>query len=305
MTPLDTLQALDAPAVTVVVLAAVTFALVVAEPVLGRREHRAFLAELAADTAPAAQESVRVRLYRRWSRQSWAFGVAAVLLVAALPGVDLADLGLAAPDLGGLRGAGEGSLSGSMLAGFLVGVTLAVVASTLLARVLARRTARTPIAGAAAVEPMLPRSPRGRRGWAGLALAAGVTEEVTYRGLLILAIALVAPGADRTVVLVAAAVLFGVAHWYQGWFGMLATGAIGFVLGGLYLSTGSLLVPMVLHTLVDLRPLLLPTPRTPTSAAPAAAHETSIPPVPSAPRPTSTPPATSAEPAGSTTPVAP
>lgn len=265
MTPLETLQAIDAPAVTVVALTVVALALVVSEPVLGRREHRAFLADLAADTAPAAQESVRVRLYRQWSRQSWMFGAAAVLLVAALPGVGLADLGLTAPDLDGLRRPDGGSLSGSTLAGFLVGATLAVVASLLLVRFLARRSTRTPIAGAAAVEPMLPRTPRGRRGWAGLALAAGVTEEVTYRGLLLLTIALLAPGADRTTVLVAAAVLFGVAHWYQGPLGMLATGAIGFVLGGLYLSTGSLLLPMVLHTLVDLRPLLLPAPR-PTAA---------------------------------------
>ncbi|MGW6129636.1 CPBP family intramembrane glutamic endopeptidase [Cellulomonas sp. NPDC055163] len=261
MTPLDTLQAIDAPALTVVVLAVVALALVVSEPVLGRREHRAFLAELATDPAPDAQESVRVRLYRRWTRQSWALGLAAVLLVAVLPGVGLADVGLAAPDLDGLLGAGEGSLSSSTLAGFLVGATLAVVASTLLVRLVSRRSGRTPIAGAAAVEPMLPRTPRGRRGWAGLALAAGVTEEVTYRGLLLLAIALLAPDADRTTVLVVAAALFGVAHWYQGPLGMLATGAVGVALGGLYLSTGSLLVPMVLHTLVDLRPLLLPTPR--------------------------------------------
>ncbi|MBB2921174.1 CPBP family intramembrane glutamic endopeptidase [Cellulomonas cellasea] len=268
MTPLDTLQALDAPAVTVAVLAAVALALVVSEPVLGRREHRAFLGELARDTAPVAQESVRVRLYRRWARQAWAYAVGAVLLVVALPGVGLADLGLAAPDLDELRGSDAGSLSGSTLAGFLVGATLAAVASLLLVRFVARRSDRTPVAGAAAIEPMLPRTPRGRRGWSGLALAAGVTEEVTFRGLLILAIALVAPGADRTTVLVAAAVLFGIAHWYQGPVGMLMTGVVGFVLGGLYLSTGSLLVPMVLHTLVDLRVLLLPVPRS--SAAPGA-----------------------------------
>lgn len=268
MTPLETLQAIDAPAVTVVVLTTVAIALVVSEPVLGRREHRAFLAELARDPDAHTQESVRVRLYRRWARQGWAYAAAAVLLVVALPGVGPAELGLRVPDLDGLRGSDAGPLGGSTLAGFLVGATLAAVASALLVRLLARRSVRTPIAGAAAVEPMLPRSPRGRRGWAGLALAAGATEEVTFRGLLILALALLAPGADRTTVLVAAAVLFGVAHWYQGPVGMLATGAVGFVLGGLYLSTGSLLVPMVLHTLVDLRVLLLPVP--PSSAGPGA-----------------------------------
>lgn len=263
MTPLDTLQAIDAPTVTVAVLALVVLALVALEPVSGRREHRAFLAALARDTSSAAQEDVRVGLYRRWSRQGWAFGLGAVALVAVLPGVGLGDLGLRAPDLRPLLASGGAAAGGSTLAGFVVGATLAVVGATLVVRLVARRSTRTPLAGAAAVEPMLPRSNRGRRGWAGLALAAGVTEEITYRGLLLLALALLAPGADRTTVLVVAAVLFGVAHWYQGPVGMLATGAIGWVLGGLYLATGSLLVPMVLHVLVDLRPLLLRTPSTP------------------------------------------
>ena len=50
--------------------------------------------------------------------------------------------------------------------------------------------------------------------------------------------------------------LFGLAHWYQGRLGMLATGVLGAVLTQLYLTTGSLLLPMVLHVLIDLRLLL-------------------------------------------------
>ena len=50
--------------------------------------------------------------------------------------------------------------------------------------------------------------------------------------------------------------LFGLAHWYQGRLGVLATGAVGAVLTQLYLTTGSLLLPMVLHVLIDLRLLL-------------------------------------------------
>lgn len=256
MTPLGTLQSLDVPTVTVVALAAASLALTVAEPVLGRRGHRRFLAELAGGATADARESVRVRFYRRWVLQGWAMAAGALALVLALPGVGPRELGLRAPDLDGLLDGG-GSLSGEKLAGFLVGATAAVVASTVLLRLVLRRTGRLPMPGAAAVDPMLPRTSRGRRGWAALALTAGVTEEVTYRGLLLLTIALLAPTADRTVVLVAAAVLFGAAHWYQGPVGMLATGVVGGALGGLYLSTGSLLVPMVLHVLVDLRPLLL------------------------------------------------
>ena len=47
--------------------------------------------------------------------------------------------------------------------------------------------------------------------------------------------------------------LFGLAHWYQGRLGVLATGAVGAFLTQLYLTTGSLLLPMLLHVLIDLR----------------------------------------------------
>lgn len=104
---------------------------------------------------------------------------------------------------------------------------------------------------------MLPTTARGRRGWAALSVTAGVTEEVTYRGLVLLTLALLLPTADPRVVVVVAAVLFGLAHAYQGWTGMLATALAGAVLAGLYLATGSLVVPMVLHVLVDLRALTL------------------------------------------------
>lgn len=278
-TTLDTLQALDVPALTLAALALTAVGLVVSDPVLGRRDHRALLADVAAD--PAGGEGPRVRFFRRWTRGSWAWAVAVVLLVAALPGVGLGSLGLRAPDLAGLGtraadGAPAGSASaGDALAtgaGLLVGAVLALLAGVVLVRVLARVTSRVstrsaataartdrtlPLAGAAALTPMLPTTPRGRRGWAALSVAAGVTEEVTYRGLLVLTLALVLPGADPRVVVAAAAVLFGVAHTYQGWTGMLATGVVGAALTGLYLATGSLLVPMVLHVLLDLRVLLL------------------------------------------------
>jgi membrane protease YdiL (CAAX protease family) len=100
-------------------------------------------------------------------------------------------------------------------------------------------------------------TPTARRGWAGLSLSAGVTEELTYRGLLVLALSLAVPDLPHGAVVAVAAVLFGLAHWYQGWLGVLTTGVVGAAFTQLYLSTGSLLLPMVLHVLVDLRLLLV------------------------------------------------
>jgi membrane protease YdiL (CAAX protease family) len=55
------------------------------------------------------------------------------------------------------------------------------------------------------------------------------------------------------------AVAFGLAHAYQGIAGIVTTGVLGGVMAGLYLGTGSLLLPVLLHTLIDLRFLLVPT----------------------------------------------
>jgi len=60
-----------------------------------------------------------------------------------------------------------------------------------------------------------------------------------------------------TAALVLSTILFGFAHIYQGWKGVLGTGLVGGVLAYLYLSTGSLLLPIVLHILIDARIVFL------------------------------------------------
>ncbi len=275
-TTLDALQTLDVPPLAVAGHALATAALVVSDPLRGRRDHRRLLADVAAD--PAGGEAARVRFYRRWVRSGWVWAAAVVGLVAALPAVGPAELGLRLPDLTGLgtsvwRGTGAAAAPAGdrtdtleTLAGMLVGLLVATLATIVVLRIVGRRTRRLPLAGATAVSPMLPTTARGRRGWASLSLMAGVTEEITYRGLLVLTLALLLPGADPRLVVVLAAVLFGLAHVYQGWAGVLATGVLGAVFAQLYLATGSLLIPMLLHVLIDLRVLLLVRPGRPAPA---------------------------------------
>ncbi|WP_456823845.1 CPBP family glutamic-type intramembrane protease [Cellulomonas sp. P5_E12] len=247
---LDTLHALDVPTATALVLVLAATALVALDPVLGRRQHRRLVHDLAAADDEVTRDAVRRRFYRSWTWLGWLAGAVAVALVLALPGVGVAELGLRLPHLGGLSEGGDDALA--MVLGAAVGLALSAGA---LAVVLRRSSARVrPVL--AAVDVMLPTTPAARRGWAGLAVSAGVTEEITYRGLVVLALAVGLPSLGHGWVVAAAAALFGVAHWYQGRLGMLATGALGAVFAQLYLLTGSLLLPMVLHLLVDLRPLL-------------------------------------------------
>lgn len=80
-----------------------------------------------------------------------------------------------------------------------------------------------------------------------LALMAGVAEEALFRGV-------VQGGLTGLTgwlpALLIASVLFGVVHWLSGLYALLA-GVVGLYLGGLYLLTGNLLVPIVVHVLYD------------------------------------------------------
>jgi membrane protease YdiL (CAAX protease family) len=72
-------------------------------------------------------------------------------------------------------------------------------------------------------------------------------------------VAALAGGPPEWVLVAVAAVAFGLAHAYQGVGGIVLTGVLGGVLAALYLSTGSLLLPVLLHAVIDLRFLLVPT----------------------------------------------
>ena len=104
---------------------------------------------------------------------------------------------------------------------------------------------------------LLPTTRAERRSFALLAVTAGVTEELLYRAWLPWFLVLAAPVGGYGGAALVASVAFGLGHAYQGVRGVLLAGAAGFLLAQLYLSTGSLLLPVLLHVLVDLRVLLL------------------------------------------------
>ena len=99
-----------------------------------------------------------------------------------------------------------------------------------------------------------------------MSFTAGITEEIAYRAFLIAYVAWLLPDHDWTVAAVIAGVAFGLVHAYQGWKGVLQTGFLGIVFGLVYLNIG-LVVLMVVHTLIDLRVLLIP-PDLPTTIEP-------------------------------------
>lgn len=112
--------------------------------------------------------------------------------------------------------------------------------------------AREEQTGKVAYADILPVTGRERRWWTAVSLTAGVTEELIYRGFLLFAFSHLFPGLSIWLIMLASAVLFGLAHTYQGVAGVIRTAAIGFVFAMMVVATGSVLLLIVIHFLIDL-----------------------------------------------------
>lgn len=116
---------------------------------------------------------------------------------------------------------------------------------------------------------LLPDS-RQERSWFGaISVGAGVSEELVFRGFLLYYLSVYLPHTNTLERVLLTSLAFGLAHAYQGWRGVVGTGIVGLVLAGLYLMTGSLLLPVVIHAAVDYRALLI----FPPAALPAVAAQ--------------------------------
>jgi uncharacterized protein len=104
---------------------------------------------------------------------------------------------------------------------------------------------------ASKVSRLLPITRIERLIWVAVALTAGVCEEFLYRGWL-LSLFSTALG-SVWVGLVVSSIVFGAAHAYQGRNGIIGTGVLGIVFGGVFVLSGTLLLGQILHTVIDLQ----------------------------------------------------
>lgn len=109
----------------------------------------------------------------------------------------------------------------------------------------------------ASIGALLPNSHRERSWFGAISVGAGISEELTFRGFLFYYFATYVPQLDTLEKVLLTSLCFGLGHIYQGWRGALSTGILGLVFAGLYVMTGSLLLPVVIHAAVDLRGLLM------------------------------------------------
>jgi membrane protease YdiL (CAAX protease family) len=118
------------------------------------------------------------------------------------------------------------------------------------------------------VGALMPDTHRERLWFGGVSVGAGISEELVFRGFLLCYFGIYVPQMNTLEKVFLVSVFFGLAHLYQGWQGMLGTGIVGLAMGGLYVATGSLLMPMVVHAAIDWRALLMLPPQAPPELAP-------------------------------------
>ncbi len=114
------------------------------------------------------------------------------------------------------------------------------------------------------------------RRWFGLlCVNAGFCEEVIFRSFLLDYFHQSPWNLGPYLALAASSLIFGLNHAYQGFGGILRTGITGGIMGLLYFATGSLILCMVVHALVDLQVLAMLKPGWADGlSAPQAATET-------------------------------
>jgi membrane protease YdiL (CAAX protease family) len=201
-------------------------------PLWALRQHRALVADLG-----TGRPDARVNAYRRTMALEWSLAILVVVrwgVRGQLPGV----LGLG--DTGVIW--------------WWVGVVLALAASTLLLfqSIMILRSAERMAQVRAQLEPLrsiVPATAREGRFFSALSVTAGVCEEIVYRGFLIAYLAVFFP---LWVAVALSSVIFGLGHAYQGRAGIVKTGLVGLAMAGLFLLTGALWAPILVHAVVDL-----------------------------------------------------
>lgn len=100
---------------------------------------------------------------------------------------------------------------------------------------------------------LFPRNADERFWTALLSISAGITEELGFR--LLIPVLIVFTTGSWLLAITLSTVWFGLAHYYQGWGGVLLTMVVGVLFFFVYLLTQSIWLVMLIHAILDLNDL--------------------------------------------------
>ncbi|EAR24474.1 hypothetical protein A20C1_12622 [marine actinobacterium PHSC20C1] len=142
----------------------------------------------------------------------------------------------------------------AITSGVIIGLIVGIVALTIIG-VIAVRKEGDDIMSVGDIQSILPRNRQELGLGALLSINAGVVEELLFR--LALPALLFATTGNAIVAIVGSLLLFGIMHSYQGVTGIVVTTIIGAIFMALYILSGSIVVAIIAHMVLDLRSLVV------------------------------------------------
>jgi membrane protease YdiL (CAAX protease family) len=209
-----------------------TFLLVVGLPAFGYYVFR----RLAAFPAPGPPPRVKLAVYAATISTQWCLAAGMLLLVMRH--------GLLPSELG--QTTGRPGLTWGLALGL---GALALAVSALNLRLIRRAGPGELESAAGRLRGILPATRAEIVVFVLMAVTAGICEELLYRGWLVNFLGVLL--GSIWIGVVAAALVFGIGHAYQGRRGMVMTGVFGIGFGVLYVLVGSLIPGQVVHAVVD------------------------------------------------------
>ena len=192
----------------------------------------------------------KIQMYKSTIRVQWLF-VLVMVLIWFLQGLDFSQLvtfpAPTAISLNTLTPFTKGVLSG-LLGGVLIFIILILV--------LSKRKKNTPIIGD--IDFLIPQTKKERIWFFFLSATAGICEELIFRGAMVYFLFHLPLDLPLWAIGLIASAAFGIVHLYQGFKGVIATGIGGYIFFGLYMLTGSLWVPILLHFIIDVKLVFMP-----------------------------------------------
>jgi len=205
----------------------------------------ATLRKMKSKNAVRTEKNQGKRYYRA---MAWMWGPATVVIIMSLiGGISLADLGFRAISFN--RNIWFTviilAISGLMLIFSLRTVILSFASKKF------REEMEAEIVSDIVASDIQPRTKKEKCRYILLSFSSGICEELIYRGFMAFLLQAAFPEIPIFLIVLVPSLLFGIGHLYQGWQGVIQTGAVGGIFMCLLLVTNSLVPVMALHFIAN------------------------------------------------------
>ena len=188
----------------------------------------------------------KIQLYKSTIRVQWLF-VLVMVLIWFLQGMDFSQL-VTFPI--------QTTDSINNLTPYTMGVLSGVVIAVVLSHILMKKQKKLPTVGD--FDFLIPQTKKERIWFFFLSATAGICEELIFRGAMVYFLFHLPLDLPLWAIGLIASAAFGIVHLYQGFKGVIATGIGGYFFFGLYMQTGSLWLPILLHFIIDVKFVFMP-----------------------------------------------